>query len=107
MSRLKPPASLPLLEMVGIVAPNPVLTRNRHSCERFAKIRVPHPMRTSWSACLLDSLPACAERVHTYKGPAGNEGLSRQDPRHVHRGQPAERLGDRAGREVSSSGGAN
>src|ERR1700686_4660608 len=52
MSRLKPPASLPILEMVGIVAPNPVLTRNRHSYERFAKIRVPHPMRTSWAACL-------------------------------------------------------
>jgi hypothetical protein len=52
MSRLKPPASLPILEMVGMVAPNPVLTRNRHSYERFAKIRVPHPMRTSWAACL-------------------------------------------------------
>src|ERR1700675_4971868 len=52
MSKLKPPASLPILEMVGIVAPNPVLTRNRHSYERFAKIRVPHPMQTSWAACL-------------------------------------------------------
>src|ERR1700676_5291392 len=52
MSRLKPPASLPILEMVGIVAPHPVLTRNRHCYERFAKTRVPHPMRTSWAACL-------------------------------------------------------
>src|SRR5260370_5822726 len=52
MSRLKPPASLPILEMVGIVAPNPVFTRNRHSYKRFAKIRVPHPTRTSWAACL-------------------------------------------------------
>jgi hypothetical protein len=66
MSRLKPPASLPILEMVGIVAPNPALTRNRHCYERFAKICVPHPKRTSWAACLLDRLPACAERVHTY-----------------------------------------
>jgi hypothetical protein len=49
MSRLKPPASLPIL---GIVASNPVFARDRHSSKRFAKIHIPHLIRTNWAAYL-------------------------------------------------------
>src|SRR5260370_23771031 len=49
MSRLKPPASLPILEMV---ASNPVFARDRHSSKRFAKIHIAHSILTSWAACL-------------------------------------------------------
>ena len=64
MSRqLKPPASLRILEMVGIVPSNPVFARDRQPHKRFAKIHIPHSMRTSWGACLgiacLLSLSGC------------------------------------------------
>src|ERR1700732_1069889 len=49
MSRLKPLASLRILE---VVASNPVFARDQHAYKRFAKIHIPHSMRTSWAACL-------------------------------------------------------
>src|SRR6267142_6919799 len=64
MSRLKPPASLRILEMVGIAASNPGSARDRQTYKRFAKIHIPHSMRTSWAACLgiasLLALSGCA-----------------------------------------------
>src|ERR1700687_5125682 len=49
MSRLKPLASLRILE---VVASNPVFARDQHAYKRFAKIHIPRSMRTSWAACL-------------------------------------------------------
>src|ERR1700687_3605813 len=49
MSRLKPLASLRILE---VVASNPVFARDQHAYKRFAKIHIPRSMRTNWAACL-------------------------------------------------------
>src|SRR6202790_3373617 len=49
MSGLKPPASLPIL---GILASNHGFARDRQPHKRFAKIHIPHSMRTNWAPCL-------------------------------------------------------
>src|SRR6202047_2057736 len=49
MRGLKPPASLPIL---GIVAFNSGFARDWQTCKRFAKIHIPHSMRTNWAPCL-------------------------------------------------------
>ena len=49
MSRLRPPAFLPIL---GMVAAHSGLVRDRHSYNRFAETHIPRSMRANWAACL-------------------------------------------------------
>jgi hypothetical protein len=49
MSRLKPLASLPIF---GIGASDPGSARDRQTYKRFAKIHIPHSMRTNWPSYL-------------------------------------------------------